>query len=80
MGTTCLARVRARGRGALTLALAVLDRLSRGALGRLGDLPFGVFFVRCRDRADRVAVEIDPRCAGLERLQMGSRQRQVGLG
>jgi hypothetical protein len=50
--------------------LAVLHRLSRGAPGRLGDLALGVFFVRLRDCADRVALEVDPRRPGPERLQI----------
>ena len=57
------------GRG-LACRLAVLARLSRRAPGRPGDLPLGVFFVRRRDRTDLVALEIDPRRAGLERLQI----------
>ena len=60
------------GRG-LARLLAVLDRLSRGTLGRLGDLPLGIFFVRRSDRADRVALEVDPRRAGRERLQIAQR-------
>jgi hypothetical protein len=57
------------GRG-LACHVAVLDRLGRGSPGFLDDLPLGVFFVCVRDRADRVALEVDPRRAGLERLQI----------
>jgi len=39
----------------LARLLAVLDRRNRCAPGRFGNLPLGVFFVRRRDRADRVA-------------------------
>jgi hypothetical protein len=45
------------GRG-LACRLAVLDRLSRGALGRLGDLALGIFFVRRSDRASSAAVTV----------------------
>jgi hypothetical protein len=52
----------------LGFPLGVLDRRGRGAPGRLGDLPLGVCFVRRRHHADRVALEVDPRRADLERL------------
>ena len=46
------------------------DGLGRGSAGFLGDLPLGVCLIRRRDLADRIAIEVDPRRAGLERLQI----------
>jgi hypothetical protein len=52
------------------LSSAARNKFGRGAPGRLGDLPLGVFFVRRRNRAGRVAPEVDSPRAGFDRLQI----------